>query len=168
MPMQAWLFASKYFISSVILVYPSLLPKIGILEGLRLLVIVVWALNLLLCMIWLDVLIYTKNNGNPDPTRQERLGKTIDFASSGISCIALLTMASAMTMITVFARKVQRMQPGKLKFNIPLFLLHLTLMMIEAVIRITGDWLKYRKHDKLEEIAYLIQEARLGIVFNSL
>ena len=150
MPMQAWLFASKYFISSVILVYPSLLPKIGILEGLRLLVIVVWALNLLLCMIWLDVLIYTKNNGNPDPTRQERLGKTIDFTSSGISCIALLTMASAMTMIIVFARKVQRMQPGKLKFNIPLFLLHLTLMMIDAVIRITGDWLKYRKHDKLE------------------
>lgn len=168
MPMQSWLFSSKYFISSVGLVYPGLLPKIGILEYLRLFVIAAWAANLLLCMIWLDILIYTKDNGNPNPTRQERLGKTIDFTSAGVSCIALITMSSAMTMIIVFARKVQRMQPGKLKFNIPLFLLHLLLMLIDSVIRVTGDWLKYRNHNKLEILAYLIQEARLGIVFSSL
>jgi hypothetical protein len=52
-------------------------------------------------------------------------------------------MSVALTMIACYVHAMQKRQPGKFQFNLPLFALHLFMMWIDTAMRIIGATLKY-------------------------
>ena len=94
---------------------------------------------------------------------QHKLGLIVDMTSAVISVLSLLLMTIALAMIYWYLKKLQTV--GKFAFNLPLFFLHLGIMLFDTTIRITGDVYKYKSSKPLDILTYEIEEAKLSIFF---
>ena len=95
--------------------------------------------------------------------RQKRLGQAIDFTSTSLSFISLIVMAVALGMIARYVRKMQLLQPGKLKLNLPLFFLlpndgeskiryslHCTNVHVRHLLFIDANVVAFARRDRLQ------------------
>jgi len=82
--------------------------------------------------------------------------------------LSLFIIIAALTLIAQFVYKMKDIMPGKFNFNLPLFFLHLFIMILDTGLRFSGVILKYKTKvpiDPLKVLQSEVFDAKLSIFY---